>query len=566
MRHRTALAFTLVLVLVALSSPGATGPTAREVRVRMSDGVELAAHLYLPTGEGPFPAVLVRTPYSREGLGVVAAPFVAAGYAVVVQDVRGKYDSGGDFVPFVHELEDGLATLDWIADADWSDGRVAMWGVSYLGVCGLLAAWEGHPALRAVFSVSGWVDGQGIGAPGGANHIMLSIPWILFEGGRSQRSLKHFDLDELFRHLPLQDVFDVAGVEVPAWVEEGPPGPPLRSPRPRGGVPIFHVTGWYDFVAPGSLAAWRSSSAVSGAPQLLMVGPWIHDQMLGEDPWVGEVDAGPDSVLGLDALMALAVDWFDVHLRGARGVPRPPVEVFFLGENRWRGFDSWPPPQVRTLPLRLVSGGRAGERLDDGRLVAGGSERSPAGRDRFTFDPSQPVPTRGGASFHLMPGLGVRDQNGIEERRDVLVYTTAPLVDDLVLAGPVRVVLHVSTEGRDTDFVARLVRVTPEGRAFNVVDGILRLSHRHGGRRELVEPGRVYEVAIDLGEIAQRIPRGHRLRLQVTSSNFPKFDRNPNTGVDPQLATDLRVVRQTLHHSRRHPSRVELTILEGDGR
>ncbi len=551
MRKRSIALF----ITFALLAPALRAAAVRDVPVTMPDGVELKADVYLPA-QGRFPAILIRTPYGKQGLQIIAEKFVRHGYGVVIQDVRGKYASGGEFLPFVHEAADGLATLDWIAASPWSDGRVAMWGSSYLGMCGLLVAQQGHPSLRAVFSASGWTGAEGINMSGGAIHIGLAIPWLLFEGGKSQRSLKQFDLDELFLHKPLRDVFTIAGVEMPAWMGEHVLRANSHSRSGAVEVPVFHMTGWYDFVSPASIAAWRSMSASSTAPQKLMIGPWIHDQFWGEESWIGEVDAGPESVLGVDGVIELALDWFDVHVRGTRpGRGHDDPLIFVFGENRWRTFAQWPPREVEVRPFYLDT---------NGRLLTASPRRRHAASDSFTFDPEDPVPTHGGSNFHFFPNSGMRDQSEIERRDDVLVYTTAPLDRDLLLAGPVRAVLHVATEGRDTDFTAKLVHVTPDGKAFNIVDGILRMSRRNGGtERQLLQPGRIYEIAIHLGEIATKIPEGHRLRLQVSSSNFPKFDRNPNDGEEAFDATELRPVRQTLHHSRRHRSRIEITIFKG---
>jgi uncharacterized protein len=567
---RRQLATLAIALLLAGFSEAATARDAvvpREERVPMHDAVELAADLYLPAGAGPFPTILVRTPYGKGGMRIIAEKFVRSGYAVLVQDVRGKYASNGDFLPFVNEKLDGLATLDWIAASEWSDGRTGIWGSSYLAMSGLLLATEDHPALRAVFSASGWVGGSEINESGGAFHMGLAIPWLLFEGGKTQRSLKHFDLDELFLHKPLRDVFSIAGVEMPAWLDESVPRANDDPPTARASVPVFHMAGWYDFVSPGSLATWRAMSAGSDAPQKLMVGPWIHDQFWGEESRIGEIDAGPASIMGLDRVVAIAIDWFDLHVRGEARPDPSFVNVFVIGDNRWRSFESWPPREATSRSFYLTSGGSAGRTPDDGRLLAARPRLGQAAKDSFLFDPDRPVPTLGGANFHFFPNTGVREQSEIEQRDDVLVYTTAPLERDVVLAGPIHAVLHVSTEGRDTDFTAKLVDVTPEGSAFNIADGIVRLSRSGGGSsRVAIEPGRIYEITIELGEIAMRIPAGHRLRLDLTSSNFPKFDRNPNTGEDSFAATEFRAVRQTVYHSRRHPSRVTITILEGGQR
>jgi uncharacterized protein len=550
---------TLTLILCVLLALSIAALEPSQLQVPMSDGVELAADLYLPAKEGPHPVILIRTPYSRGGSRVFAEPFVREGYAVLVQDVRGKWGSGGEFVPFVNERKDGLETLDFIASAEWSDGRTGVFGPSYLGMAGLLLADHGHPSLKTVFSVSGWIDGDQINSPGGAFHMMLAIPWLLFSGGQTQQPLSDFDMEELFQFLPVRDVFGSIGKDMPGWNEEV-----LRayagSDESGVTIPVFHMTGWYDFVAGASLDTWRSMKRATDQPQRLVVGPWVHDQIFTSETVIGEIDAGEASILGVDGLMRLAIDWFDCHLR-ARCTDHAPVRVFVLGDDEWRDFGEWPPRGSRTESFHLRSRGDAAHSPAGGRLVRR-PERG-AGQDRYRFDPNDPVPTRGGANFHFFPEVnGPRDQREIEARPDVAVYTTEPLARDLFLAGAVRVVLHVSTEGRDTDFTAKLVNVGPDGSALSILDGIIRLSHRKGlDQRSLVQPGEIHEIEIDLGEVAMRIPRGNRLRLDVTSSNFPKFDRNPNTGEYPLDARELVPVTQTIHHGRAWPSRVELTTL-----
>jgi uncharacterized protein len=540
-------------------------PLYREMRVPMSDGVELATDVYLPAATGSHPVIVIRTPYNRRGKRIFAEKFAAAGYAVVIQDVRGKFGSGGTFIPFVNEEKDGIETLDWIAGEEWSNGRVAAFGASYLAHSGILMARHGHPALRTVFTASGWIGADTMNEPGGAFHMMLGIPWLIFSQGQTQGSLKDVDLEALYRQLPLSGVLDSIGINSAEWREHDIMRAHAGADLSKVSIPMFHLTGWYDFVAPTSLALWRSMREATDLAQPLVVGPWIHDQLYTSETRVGEIDAGSESILGVDALTRLAVDWFDCHLR-ERCVEVAPVRVFVIGENRWREFTEWPPRESLRLSLHLESSGRAATTLDDGALRTAPPRRR--GKDHFTFDPDDPVPTAGGANFHFFPETtGPRDQREIERRPDVAVYTTAPLESELLLAGPIRTVLHVSTSGRDTDFTAKLSVVSPEGRSLSIADGIIRLTARNGrGVRELVEPGKTYEVAIDMSEIAMTIDAGSRLRLAISSSNFPKFNRNPNSGDDPLEATTLETARQTIHHSRARPSRIELTVFESAGR
>jgi uncharacterized protein len=535
-------------------------PQVRETRVRMSDGVELATDVFLPSATGAHPVIVMRTPYGKRGKRLFAEKFVAAGYAVVLQDVRGKWGSGGSFIPFVNEEKDGIETLDWIAGEEWSNGRVATFGASYLAHAGLLLARHGHPSLQTVFSASGWIGADRMNEPGGAFHMMLGIPWLIFNQGQTHGSLRDVDLDALFHQLPLSRVLDSIGMNTADSSEHGVLRAYAGADLSKASIPMFHLTGWYDFVAPASLEVWRSLQKVSDRAQPLVVGPWIHDQLYTSETGLGEIDAGSESILGIDGLTRLAIDWFDCQLR-ERCSEIAPVRVFVLGENRWREFGEWPPRESRRRSLHLGSRGRAATTLDDGTL-SNAPPRRP-GTDRFTFDPASPVPTVGGANFHFFPETtGPRDQREIERRPDVAVYTTSALETALLLAGPIRTILHVSTSGRDTDFTAKLSVVSPEGRSLSIADGIIRLSARNGhGKRELVEPGKIYEVAIDMSEIAMKIDAGSRLRLAISSSNFPKFNRNPNSGDDPLEATMLATAQQTIHHSAARPSRIELTVI-----
>jgi putative CocE/NonD family hydrolase len=262
--------------------------------------------------------------------------------------------------------------------------------------------------------------------------------------------------------------------------------------------------------------------------------------------------------------MKLALDWFDATLKSeAADVSGwPDTELFVMGDNEWRRYDSWPPPQVRFRKLFLGSSTGANSAGGDGRLTA--AAPSLDGFDTFLFDPMNPVPTHGGANFHFMLHLvGVKDQRDIEEREDVLVYTSDPLAEELEITGPIKAVVHVSSEGRDTDFTAKLVQVKPDGYARIIEEGIQRVSFRNGpGERELIDPGEVYEITIEMGSTAITIPAGHRLRLEVSSSNFPKYDRNPNTGEDPLRARVLKTVTQKVYFGGEYRSHIVIPVVE----
>lgn len=573
MRHVEFKAAVLVLVLGAygaIFSAGAyaaAGVVEETVRIQMKDGVALEGTLVLPDGPGEHPSILVRTPYGRGQHLEEARYWASHGFAALVQDTRGKWGSDGEYMPFLNEYEDGVETLDWITAQDWSDGTVGMWGSSYLAFCQLVVASKRHPALKSIMPISGWIQDEGQISHGGAHHVMLSIPWILHEETQTARSTHDYELDEMFEHLPLIEVFDSVGIDSKIWNEEFDFSHLEQFSAGDIEIPALHITGWNDFVCSAALGIYEQTlRGKAGSLQKLMVGPWFHDQFWTTYTEAGDEDFGPQSAMGRERLIELSLEWFRRTL-GANpaGVSQwPAVKIFVMGANEWREYEEWPPEDSREVSLFLESAGKANSLHGDGRL----SRAAPAslGFDSYLFDPMNPVPTYGGANFHFMLHLlGVKDQREIEGREDVLVYTSPPLERDIEIVGPISAAVFVSTEGADTDFTAKLVEVRPSGYARNITEGIIRASYRNGAARELLEPGEVYELSIDLGSTAITIPKGNKLRLEVSSSNFPKYDRNPNTGEDALLARELKSVRQKVFHGGDCPSRVTIEVIEKEG-
>ena len=425
-------------IVCALLAPALSGQESRQtVRIPSAEGIELATDVYHPATE-PAPVVVVRTPYGRRGMAFLAEPLARHGYAVAVQDVRGKYDSTGDHEPFRHERVDGLHTLRWIAEQEWCDGNVGMWGSSYSGYAALAVADAELPAFRSIFSISGWLDAEQVVRPGGANHLMLNLAWMVSQQGRSQRSLREFDMDALFRHTPLRDALRSVGIrnatwEDPEWVEAGAAIELGAVPRP-----VFHLTGWHDMVYRATLDAWQRVAADGGQPHKLAIGPWYHNQFLFGSWEVGDADFGRVSGLGTDEMVALSLQWFDATLRGADNgmLERPAVTYFMMGQNAWHRDTAWPPPEVERQSWYLTSEAGANGSGGDGALVLAQPEGERT--DGFVFDPNDPVPTLGGANFFYFPELvGVRDQRSAAARDDVLVYTSQPLESSIQITGNV---------------------------------------------------------------------------------------------------------------------------------
>ena len=559
--RRTLAEQTAFLHHFALQGPYAHIAQQRGLRVPMRDGVELVTNVWQPASGGPVPAVLLRTPYENdagqlERLGLRA--YVEAGYAVVLQSTRGRGGSGGSFRFFFAEGPDGYDTVEWIAAQRWCDGKVAMDGGSYLGTAQWLAAREQPPHLACIMPAvpaGDWFNE--IPYMGGALQVDWAFSWLGSIAGVK------FDFDtsgdkNLERFRPLAEAGSVLGAELPeyrdilrhptpdAWWQ-----PLLFSPTDFAGIrlPVFTVTGWFDGDQAGTLHYWHGLARHSPhAPAELIIGPWEHPHCyLGGEPVLRELRPGPDSVL---PIRELRLAFLDEHLRGRPRLARPPrARVFTTGSNRWHEFDAYPP---RTGLQRwfLASGGRANTAAGDGRLSLAGAAGTP---DRFEFDPCDPVPYKPGAADH----------RGLEDRADVLVYTSDALVEPLTVIGPVEAVLHVTSSARDTDFTCKLLDVHPDGRAVSLthVGGVLRARYRYGQHRpEPLVPDRPATLPIRLSHVGHTFLPGHRLRLEVSSSCFPMVEPNTNTGTDP--ATETRVVRaqQSVLHDADNPSHLLLPI------
>ncbi|WP_320669011.1 CocE/NonD family hydrolase [Patulibacter defluvii] len=567
----------------------------RDVAVPMRDGTVLRADVWRPAGDGRHPTLLQRLPYDKASsfvtvhlCGLEPLRAVEAGFAVVVQDVRGCFASDGDFVPFVHEARDGADTIAWIAAQPFSDGRVAMYGASYVGATQMLAATQAPPALRAIApNVTGAEYYEGWAYRGGVPQLGFTAWWALgfaadalarrraagADVGEQEAELARLlaDPTALYERLPLDDQ-PLLRELAPAfldWLAHPEHDDYWRATAvsERYGaiaVPALHVGGWSDIFVDGTLRNYvglRDGAATeeARAGQRLLVGPWSHGN--GHEA-VGNLDFGPEaSQLAID-MTAIQLDFFARVLAG-RPFETPPVRIFVMGANRWRDEDQWPIARARPLRLHLSSDGHANGADGDG-VLAPAPPAADAPPDVFLYDPRDPVPTVGGAT--LLPDAfvgrraGPRDQREVERRGDVLVYTGEPLAHDLEVTGTVRVTLTVASSAPDSDWTATLVDVHPDGRAIGVSDGIVRTRYRHSRERaDPVAAGTAVALTIELGATSMLFRAGHRLRLQVSSSNFPRFARHPN-GDDP-LAAELRPALQTVFHDGARPSYVELPVV-----
>lgn len=530
------------LVLIPLVTLGAVPVHAQETPdtayIAAADGTPLRILLYRPTGDGPFPVVIVRSPYTGQrgsGMAWLASRLVPAGYAMVEQDVRGAGGSGGAFVPFVHDIEDGGTTLAWVAEQPWA-GRIGLWGVSYSGWAAYAAASSGGVRPHAMVVGSGYGDLAEFLSPGGAFQLQAHVTWMIGFGPQGGGRLPPAEaLEQVFRTAPLNAL--LGGQEAVAAFAERPLDWSMVD------VPTLHWTGWFDYIYRDALTGYarlREPDRRHRDDQRLIIGPWSHNGELSGSTRVGPVDFGHAAVAGLDSVAAWSIRFFDQHLKQATA-PTGGATVFFMGENRWRSFEHWPAPSARTTTWYPYA---------DGTLT----DRPPGdpGDVAFRYDPNDPVPTIGGVLSHFFPqNLGPLSQDALDGRDDIVRFMSPVLEHDLVLAGPMRAVVSVCVDAPSTDLTAKLVALAPDGSSAIIEDGIRRIPRLRGCPDDVV---------IELGQRALRLPAGHRLRLDVSGGNFPKFDRNPNTGEDPMAAAAFAPVGITVRTG--SGTRLELMVLD----
>ena len=562
----------------------------RNVATPLRDGVNLYADIYRPAGPGPFPTLLQRTPYDKLNTGVL--PFVmraaTAGYAVMLQDVRGRFESEGEFYPFVNERPDGADTLEWLAAQPWCDGNVGMYGGSYVGMTQWQAAMSGHPALKAIVpyvTAANYHDGWTY--QGGAFELQFNLSWSMSvlalnsalraEGGDTssvgfQALLDGSDnMTPEFERLPLtgHPLFADYARYYDDWIAHPTYDDfwsQLDVSRRHAELKVaaLNIGGWHDIFLKGTI---HNYSGMAGGPlgerQRLMLGPWNHGGIRGGNP-IGAVDFGMRSTGALIDADGLHLSWFDRWLRGVESATAldAPVRLFVMGANVWRDEREWPLARTEWQDWHLRSGGRANSLNGDGQLTRDAPGADPP--DSFVYNPRNPVPTIGGglccnAVFALG---GAYDQRPVEAREDVLIYSTPPLAEAVEVTGPIKVILHAITSATDTDFTAKLVDVHPCGFARNLTDGILRARYRKSQvEAALVTPGDVVEYEIDLWATSNVFLKEHRIRVEISSSNFPRFDRNLNTGALPGRSTELVSALQTILHDADHPSRIVLPVI-----
>ena len=559
--------------------------------MKTRDGVTLRADIYRPAADGKYPVLLTRTPYNKDGFAAFGQKAVARGFMVVVQDVRGRFTSEGEWYPFKHETDDGYDAVEWAAALPNSNGKVGMFSGSYVGATQMLAA-IGHPPHLAgicpIVTASNYHENWTY--QGGAFEQWFNESWTSSLAqdtlGRRINEAKNALIGDAVLPLKQYPVFNIGAAQDGAaltrtlapyfldWLDHPAYDSywkqwSIEEQYANIQVPALTIAAWYDIFQGGSLRNYMgmrdhagSEAARNGQHLIVAIG--------GHSGWgrtVGEVDFGPDAPFDENAVI---LDWYDYLFLGKQNefANRKPVKIFVMGKNEWRFEDAWPLERAKNTRYLLHSHHDANGPVGHGLLYTDPNQEfreNGSPEDTYIYDPANPVPTVGGPlccdAVHLAPGP--RDQKEVEARSDVLVYSTRPLDQDLEVTGPVTLDLFASSTAVDTDFTAKLVDVYPDGRAINLTEGILRARYRESttGAPKPIVPGQVYEYKIDMWSTSNVFLKGHRIRLEVSSSNFPRFDRNLNTGRDASTDSTFVKATNTILHDAAHPSALVLPVV-----
>ncbi len=574
----------MAFLAIAFATPAMTQDTQVAVeqgmKAKMRDGVFLIADVYHPKAPGRFPVLLERTPYNRRD-AAGGTMLASHGYVVILQDTRGRFDSEGEFYPFRYESQDGYDTVEWAAGLEYSNGKVGMFGGSYVGATQMLASISRPPHLEAIFPyVTASEYYEGWTYQGGALMQWFASSWtsglaedtLRRKAGALSRPRQWVEQMpvESYRLLALPDVAALAPY-FRDWIEHERQDDYWRAWKvsDRYGntaVKALHAGGWHDLFLKGSIENYlgmRKSAATPEARegQRLLLGPWAHAATSAEGK-IGDVVFGNAAVLDMSQTI---LRWFDYSLKGVKNeyAEGAPVRIFVMGNNVWRSEQEFPLARTRYTRYFLDSAGGANSASGDGSLSADLSKGAKS--DSFEYDPMNPVPTIGGR-LCCGPGIppGPFDQRPNESRGDVLVFSTPALKQDMEVTGYVRLELYAASTAADTDFTALLADVDSSGYARFLTDGIVRARYRNSTERaELIEPGKVYKYEIDLWATSNVFKAGHRVRLYVSSSNFPRFNRNLNTGEQTLGSTRALKARQTIGHDAARPSALILPVIPG---
>jgi putative CocE/NonD family hydrolase len=577
-----------------ISSPKYDVLMEMNLMVPMRDGIKLATDIYRPDAKGKYPVILVRTPYGSESTQYSdrGRYFAGRGYVFAVQDCRGKYDSEGEWYGKRSETDDGSDTIDWLASREWSSGNVGMWGASYLGLVQWQVAPVQNPHLKALVPIVAPVTlGSERVECNGAANSPLGLSWLVTTDGRVNQNVNAYNWNKIFWHLPLLDLPKLLGRKIPFWEKslnlqngfweeylqsaaEGRWNQKLeltkdfRTLYERINIPVLQISGWFDGSSESCWYNFRQINRYSRDPsvkrnQRVLMGPWTHfytwSQYYTRSSRIGALDFGPNSLYDVDNLV---LRFFDRWLKNIpNGVEEePPLKIFVMGTNEWADAWEWPLPGTRFAPFYLHSAGEANSLLGDGHLSAEPPQSEPP--DKYIYDPSHPTPALTTGENMALAASGPEDTRTIEERADVLVYTSDYLKTDTVVIGPVSAVLYVTSSAPETEFIVRLQDVHPDGSSYPVYVTYAGAFNTRCLKR--IESGppldKILKCEFELPPTSQVFLKGHKIRVEICSSAFPLF-RNLNTGGNFALETKWNIARQTIFHDKDHPSHVLLPIV-----
>ena len=545
-----------------------------DVRPHMRDGTELSCDVYVADDNEKLPLILLRTPYGKgsDQIQDTALKFNSKGFHFVACDVRGRGDSDGKFEPYFNEASDGYDLITWCSSLDISDGNVFSYGASYSARIQWLTALAHPPNLKGMISIVSPSD-PFVEDPTGYPSPM-TIQWLYSISGRTMQNGRLIPWENVFKELPLISLPDLTGRKIPFWRKyfENEPSSKFWSPlyyQTRFSsldIPVLHISGWYDDEQIGTFINYtgmrkKAKSEFSKENQSMIIGPWPHN--VNSSTKLGRLDFGKDSVIDL---ISLEAEWLRTVLE-SRALERGRVKLFIMGLNRWVDFPDWPIESSSEMSFYLRSGGRANSSSGDGLLSAIKSYQKgiDSDFDEYIYDPLDPVPFITEQSFAQIGGPD--DYSEIEKRSDILVYTSDSLSKSLLIVGNIRAELYVSTSAPDTDFTAKLLDLWPENFAQRLNDGIVRLRYRSGfEREEEVKPEEIIKISVDLWNNGVRIPPGHRLRIEISSSAFPKYSRNQNISGRQAITKNLQSAVQRVYHGSLYPSRIILNVIEDPDR
>ncbi|MBM7586100.1 putative CocE/NonD family hydrolase [Bacillus pakistanensis] len=568
----------------------------KNVPCPMRDGTVLYADIYRPNIEGEFPVLLTRLPYNKD-LPMYSHRYldtnrlVQNGYIVIIQDVRGRFASEGEFYPFFYEAEDGYDTVEWAAQLPYASGKVGMFGLSYYGFTQLLAATERPPHLKAIvpaMTLSNWqndaVEYQGKFLVGSSETWALEsiAPDLLkrkYKDPEEYASMmmemaEHYNnIEEWYLYKPIEKWPPLQKLGVAEFFYDFLNGQlsdkdmermSILNKYEHVNVPAYHIAGWYDNFLQATIRNYTQLNEMAdSASQKLIIGPWGHgvfSSTLGERSF--GIHASGDWIDYEEDLTGLHIRWFDKFIKekSSSNSQEAPIKLFVMGINEWRDEYEWPLARTTYTPFYFHSEGSANTGFGNGCLSVENPDMEPY--DSYVYDPSNPVLTNGGGTlFAGVNTMGPRDQRDIETREDVLVYTSEPLTKPLEVTGPIKVKLWAKTDATDTDFTAKLIDVMPDGKAYNLTDGIVRAKYRDGYKQESSIKDEIIEYEIDLWATSNVFLPGHCIRVEISSSNFPRYDTNLNTGKTMVNSKEKKNARQTIFHQEEYPSHILLPVI-----